>query len=85
MDLLTKRVTIDPDALFVLADLAPAVGVTRAAARGWLLTHLAKGTIPDPVLSVRVGDGREVKIWTAEQGEQIVALYRAERAARGQQ
>lgn len=75
-----RMVTFDPTAVFMLADLAATMKVSRSAALGWMNTHLAKGAVPPPIFTLTFRDGRTLRVWTSAQGAEIVALYRSERA-----
>ena len=67
-------VTFNPAEVFMVADLAKAVGRRRDVTHHWVGSRLTKGMIPAPLLALRTSSGL-LRVWTSEQGREMVALY----------
>lgn len=76
---MASLVTFDPDEVFMISQLATEVGVTRGAATSWVNSRLAKGVIEPPIFSLNLQDNKIVRVWTTEQGQRMVSLYRSQR------
>ena len=68
------RIPFDPSKTFIASDLGRAVGIGVSAAQIWVARR--RDVLPEPQFDIRLGQ-RVFTVWSAQDGEAIVAAYHA--------